>query len=334
MFHRPVVLLTGACLVLLTCACSPQGDEPGATAGPVREIIHITGDLYEARDPAHNTVFLVTPDGVILGDPMGVESAQWIKQQIAERFDASVEYVIYSHHHPEHATGGNVFADTATFVAHENTIAALDAPFPSNAGQMDRNGNGRIERAEATDPGYPGNFDNYDRNGDDAITGEEINADTPIPDVVYSTQMSITLGGSRVDLIHPGPGHTEDMTVLLFPEERTIFGADIYHVRRFGVSLNGYPVDAYEAAINKLQELDFDTVVAGHGNIIGEKADLPLFLGFLQALDAGVTQGIAEGRTLEELLESLSFPDYEHWLRYEDRRTTLIREVYELATSR
>ena len=333
MLSRPVDSVTSGCLVLLACACSPAGDETSPGEGLVREIIHIRGDLYEARDPVHNTVFLVTPDGVILGDPMGVESAQWIKDEIAERFDAVVEYVIYSHHHPEHATGGNVFADTATFVAHENTIAALNAPFPSNAGQMDRNGNGRIERAEATDPGYPGNFDKYDRNRDDSITGEEINADTPMPDVVYSRQMSITLGGSRVDLIHPGPGHSEDMTVLLFPNERTIFGADIYHVRRFGGSLNGYRVEAYERAINKLQSFDFDTVVAGHGDIIGEKADLALFLGFLQALDEGVAQGVAEGRTLQDLLESLSFPEYRNWLRYEDRRVNLITEAYELATN-
>ena len=135
---RLVGLVTISCLVLLASACSPERDDTGPAEGPVaegpagsREIIQIAGDLYEARDGGHNTVFLVTPEGVILGDPMGVEAAQWLKQEIAERFDATVEYVIYSHHHPEHSTGGNVFADTATFVAHENTVAALNAPFPA-----------------------------------------------------------------------------------------------------------------------------------------------------------------------------------------------------------
>ncbi len=306
MLNRLTSLARISCVVLMASGCSPQPDDATPTEDPARGITNITGNLYEARDLAHNTVFLVTPDGVILGDPMGADSAQWLKEEIAERFGTPVKYVIYSHHHPEHATGGRVFADTATFVAHENTIAALNAPFPSNAGQMDRNGNGRIERAEATDPGYPGNFDKYDRDGDDSITGKEINADTPMPDIVYATQMSIRLGGSTVELIHPGPGHTEDMTVLLFPAERTMFGADIFHVRRFGVSLNGYRVEAYEKAISMLQEFDFDTVIAGHGNIVGEKADLPLFLGFLQALDASVAEGIAEGQSLDELLARIS----------------------------
>ena len=328
--NRLIHLVIASFAFLLASACAPQGDSADSNDGFVREIIHITGDLYEARDPIHNTVFLVTPEGIILGDPIGLEFAQWLKPELAERFGTTVEYVIYSHHHPEHATGGNVFADTATFVAHENVVTALDAPFPSNAGQMDRDGNGRIERSEATDPGYPGNFDRYDRDGDDSITGVEINADTPRPDIVYSNRMSITLGGSRVDLIHPGPAHSDDMTVLFFPEQRTLFGVDLLHVRRFPASLNGYPVNQYVNATAKLQDLDFDIVVAGHGNIVGEKADLILYLDFLRALEAAVADSIAEGKSLDEMLETLSFPDYEDWLRYEDRRVTLITDSYEL----
>ncbi len=76
-----------------------------------------------------------------------------------------------------------------------------------------------------------------------------------------------------------------------------------------------------------------DTVIAGHGDIIGEKADLALFLGFLQALDARVVAGIAEGRSLEELLVTLDFPEYQNWLRHEDRRVILITEVYEFSTN-
>ena len=124
------------------------------------------------------------------------------------------------------------------------------------------------------------------------------------PDIVYSDRMSITLGGSRVELIHPGPAHSDDMTVLLFPEERTVFGVDLLHVQRFPVSLNGYPVDQYVDANAIVQELDFDILVAGHGNIVGEKADLMLYLEFLRALEAAVASGIAEGRSLEDMREN------------------------------
>jgi len=323
---RLLRLAIATSLCLFVAACAPQDD--GAD-GPLREITNITGNLYEARDNIHNTVFLVTPDGVILGDPIGIVFAQWLKTELAERFDSTVKYVIYSHHHPEHATGGIVFADTATFVAHENVVTALNAPFPSNAGQMDRNGNGRIERSEATDPGYPGNFDTYDRDGDDSITGIEINADTPRPDIVYSTRMSLELGGSRVLLMHPGPSHSDDMTVLLFPEQRVVFGVDFMHVNRFPATLSGYPVAQYVNAVAQVQDLDFDIVIQGHGND-GVKADLAFFLDFLRALEATVADGIAAGRSLDEMRENLAFPGYEDWLLYEERRVNLINETYEL----
>ena len=144
--------------------------------------------------------------------------------------------------------------------------------------------------------------------------------------------MSITLGGSRVELIHPGPAHSDDMTVLLFPEQRTVFGVDLLHVRRFPVSLNGYPVERYVDANARVQDLDFDILIAGHGDIVGQKADLILFLDFLRALEAAVASWIAEGRSLEEMRENLSFPDHEDWLLYDERRMNLITETYQLLT--
>jgi filamentous hemagglutinin family protein len=39
---------------------------------PAREITQIRGDLYYVSGGA-NTVFLVTPDGIILGDPVSTE---------------------------------------------------------------------------------------------------------------------------------------------------------------------------------------------------------------------------------------------------------------------
>ena len=295
------------------------------------EIINVTGDLYEARAGIHNTVFLVTPEGVILSDPINVDFSQWLKTELLERFGSTVTYVIYSHHHPDHAVGGTVFADTATFVGHEGVTTALDAPLPSNATTLDLNGDGRLERAEATGLAYDRDFDRYDRNGDDSITGLEINAEIPPPDIVYSNHMTITLGGSSVELMHPGPAHSDDMTILLFPEQRAVFGVDFMHVKRFPVTLGGYPVARYVDAIAKVQALDFDTVIPGHGDV-GEKADLVLFLDFLRALETAVASGINEGQSLEDMRENLSFPGYEDWLLYDTRRVNLITEAYEILT--
>ncbi len=329
MLKNLIRLVIAPCTVLIVVACAPEGDSENPAERPVGEIIELMGDLYEARTSFHNTVFLVTTDGIILADPISEEFAEWLKAEFTERFGSTVKYVIYSHHHPDHASGGTVFANTATFVGHEQVAAALSEPFPRDAAEFDLNGDGRLSRAEATDHAYPSHFDQYDRNGDGYITGAEINAKTPPPDIVYSEHMTITLGGSRVELMHPGPAHSEDITVLLFPEQRAVFGVDFLHVQRFPSTLYGYPVAEYVDAIAKVQVLDFDILIPGHGDV-GEKADLVLFLDFLRALDAGVADGIAEGRSLDDLRENLFFPGYDDWLLYDERRIDLITETYEL----
>ena len=83
-----------------------------ATPAPARGITNITGQLYRAQNDNHYNVFLVTPEGVILTDPINREFALWLKQEIAQRFKQPVRYVLYSHHDWDHASGGAVFADT------------------------------------------------------------------------------------------------------------------------------------------------------------------------------------------------------------------------------
>lgn len=90
-----------------------------------REITNITGNLYRFRNAGHFSVFLVTPAGIIATDPINKDAATWLKAELAKRFNQPVRWVIYSHSHADHASGGEVFADTATFVSHDLTKLAM-----------------------------------------------------------------------------------------------------------------------------------------------------------------------------------------------------------------
>ncbi|MCZ6763324.1 MAG: MBL fold metallo-hydrolase [Alphaproteobacteria bacterium] len=116
-------------LATVLAACSSDGTPASGTAqaqeGPTRAITQIAGDLYRFQNNRHYSVFLVTPDGIIATDPINEEAATWLKAELDKRFGVPVKYVIYSHHHGDHASGGAVFADTATFIGHQNMIPAL-----------------------------------------------------------------------------------------------------------------------------------------------------------------------------------------------------------------
>src|SRR5262245_3475114 len=116
------VLSLGAFGLALLLLAAPWAQSQQA---PAREISHIAGDVYRFRNANHYSVFAVTPAGVIATDPINAEAARWLKAEIAQRFSQRVRYVVYSHDHADHISGGEVFADTATVVAHENARAAI-----------------------------------------------------------------------------------------------------------------------------------------------------------------------------------------------------------------
>jgi glyoxylase-like metal-dependent hydrolase (beta-lactamase superfamily II) len=107
-------------LLLTSTPWAQQPQQP-----PVREITKIAGEVYRFRNANHYSVFAVTPAGVIVTDPINAAAAQWLKAEIANRFKQPIRYVVYSHDHADHISGGEVFADTAVVVAHENAKTAI-----------------------------------------------------------------------------------------------------------------------------------------------------------------------------------------------------------------
>jgi glyoxylase-like metal-dependent hydrolase (beta-lactamase superfamily II) len=85
-----------------------------------REISKIAGELYMFRNNFHSSVFAVTPAGIVVTDPINADAARWLKAELQTRFNQPVRYLIYSHDHADHISGGEVFADTALIIAHEN----------------------------------------------------------------------------------------------------------------------------------------------------------------------------------------------------------------------
>ncbi|MBQ4832025.1 MBL fold metallo-hydrolase [Pseudoalteromonas sp. MMG010] len=81
--------------------------------------------LHRFIDDRHRSIFLITPQGAIVTDPLNKAAATWLKKQIKTRFNVPVKYVIYSHNHSDHIYGSEVFKSPhTTFVAHK--LAAQD----------------------------------------------------------------------------------------------------------------------------------------------------------------------------------------------------------------
>ncbi|HEY7128845.1 MAG TPA: MBL fold metallo-hydrolase [Nitrospira sp.] len=113
-----IVFILLGCLLVVGPQASAQESRPD------NEITKLADDVYLFRHQFHQAIFVVTPAGVIVTDPISAEAASWLKSEMKKLTDQPVRYVVYSHHHSDHITGGSVFADQATFVSH----AAARAP--------------------------------------------------------------------------------------------------------------------------------------------------------------------------------------------------------------
>lgn len=97
-----------------------------------RSITEIGPNLYRFQNNFHTSVFLVTEAGVIATDPINAAAATWLENEIRTRFGQEIRYVVYSHDHADHISGGEVWDDTAVIVAHENARQTIiDAKRPT-----------------------------------------------------------------------------------------------------------------------------------------------------------------------------------------------------------
>jgi glyoxylase-like metal-dependent hydrolase (beta-lactamase superfamily II) len=120
----------------LVAAALAQAPSPAPPAPPPFSTTKVDGtdNVYIFRYVRHQSMFIVTPDGVIVTDPIGLRrpAAQAYIEEVRKITPAPIKYVIYSHAHFDHIAGGQPFKDLgATFVAHRNArdrIAALNFP--------------------------------------------------------------------------------------------------------------------------------------------------------------------------------------------------------------
>ena len=75
------------------------------------DITRLADDVYLFRHQFHQAIFVTTPEGVIVTDPMSAEAASWLKAEIKKMTNQPIRYLVDSHHHSDHISGGSVFAD-------------------------------------------------------------------------------------------------------------------------------------------------------------------------------------------------------------------------------
>jgi glyoxylase-like metal-dependent hydrolase (beta-lactamase superfamily II) len=114
--------------LLALTAVLAAGAPASAQQPPPFETRKVTDNVYIFRHMGHQSMFVVTRDGVIATDPISPHAATIYLQEIRKITPAPVRYVVYSHHHLDHIAGGAPFKEAgAVFVAHRRAKEHLEA---------------------------------------------------------------------------------------------------------------------------------------------------------------------------------------------------------------
>jgi glyoxylase-like metal-dependent hydrolase (beta-lactamase superfamily II) len=131
---------------------------------------------------------------------------------------------------------------------------------------------------------------------------------TPTPpnitiDDSMSIYQTVNGGGREIQIIHMGRGHTGGDVVVFLPEEKIVFTGDL--MVPFIPYMGDAHVDEWPATLEKLKELDFDTLLPGHGPIVQGKERIDFLQAYLRDLWTNTAALKASGLSAEQAAQQI-----------------------------
>lgn len=271
--------VTGAALLAAGSVSAQTSPAPAAPPMFATTKVEGTDNVYIFRYQFHQAMFVVTSEGVIATDPIGLGRPQAVATYIDEIRKVTsqpIRYVIYSHSHYDHITGGQPFRNAgARFIAHANAKA-------------------RLERLQPPDVVLP----------DEVV-------DTQRSLTLGGTTLELTYVGrnhSDSSLVMRLPKEKILFAVDFIPIQSV-------HWRNMPDSW----LDEWEESLKRVLAMDWERLIPGHpgpGGRLGNKQDVRNLQQYMSDLAAEVKKAADEGKCYDTAMKEVKLPKYESWGNY------------------
>ncbi len=282
---RANVVLTLMTLTVLLCSAT-NGWTQSAPA-QLYDTTELAPGLFTFRYLGTRTVFLITQEGVVVGDPISPEAAAALRKEIAARTDEPVRYVIYSHQHWDHVRGGQIFKDEgATFISHRNCLAHFQ----------------RDPHPDVVMPDI-----SYEVKHSVELGGRTVELWWFGPNHSDCTTFSFFPDARIVhivDVVTPGmvAGGTGQMSDL-------------------------YPLDFINSLRTLEETLNFDRMVGGHGVPVAPRSAVTVRRQYQEALMRAVKTEIDKGTPFYDIPGRITLPEFQHLQFYDELLATNAQRI-------
>jgi glyoxylase-like metal-dependent hydrolase (beta-lactamase superfamily II) len=206
--------------------------------------------------------------GVIIGDKFIMVSdatatpamAQDLIARIRTVSDKPIKYVLLTHYHAVRVLGASAYvAEGATEVIASQGTYELIVERGAQDMQSEMERFPRLFRNAESVPGLT--WPTMVIAGGNPASGE-------VPG-----KLVIDLGGVRVQIWHPGPGHTRGDTIAWVEEEKVLFSGDLVEYNA-GVYTGDAQLEEWPATLEALRALGAEAIVPGRGEAMKGNADV------------------------------------------------------------
>ncbi len=222
----------------------------------------VKDNLYEIEGDGGNVAVYVTGNGVILIDDKFAPDHDAIMDIVRQVTQQPLKYVINTHYHADHSSGnGKMYESGAEIISTANSRKNI------------------VEKKQSNAP--PGGV-------------------APAR-IVFTDETSVFLGGKEVRAHFYGRGHTNGDAVIYFPLLKVIHTGDLMAGATPLVDYNGGgSVVEWTKTLDGALQLDFDTVIPGHGPVTN-KAGLQAYRDNIVKMRDRVTKEIRSGKGQAEI---------------------------------
>ncbi len=244
--------------------------------------------------------WMINPDGVVVVDTQFREQAADFVSGLKARTERKIDLLLNTHHHRDHTSGNIVLVPkAANSVAHENCRLWQERS--------------AVERGTESEQAYPS--------------------------ATFSDAWSMEVGDEVVNATYYGRAHTSGDAVIHFEKADVVHMGDLVFNRYpcFIDRDSGAVIKGWMGLLETVHNKYTDETIFIHGHFgekfgpTGRRADLLVMRDFLNGLLEFAQQGINEGKTEDEVAETLRLPKFpDHYFEgWKNGVSNALRKAYQ-----
>ncbi len=277
----------------------------------------VVDGIYAAipRDPNRvgcNAAIILLDDGVLVVDThLAPLAAHSLIEQIKGVTDKPVKYVVNTHFHLDHDLGNQSYAaewkgglEIISSEVTRKNLEHLGVQRVKNklGSSFKRIQKLRMDLLKATDPKERIQIQEALREAETSYSDLK-SVKVTLPTITFDNMLTLHHRTRRILILWLGRAHTDGDVVVYLPEDRVIATGDILNSCWPGM-WDSYPYEWIET-LDRVEKLDFDHVISGHGELQPGKSQFELWKQYLRELMSKTEEAYAQGATLEEAKTSL-----------------------------